>query len=148
MTAAQLEAVVLGRVVARGDYDAAFLFQVPDRKVKNRRGADADIHHIAACGKKPFDQEVLVILRTQSAVPTYADLGVIFAPQVGAKPFSNQNHILIGQILVHNPSNIIFSKDLRIHSASRSFLEAVSKPFDDSILDILSESSWQSGASK
>jgi hypothetical protein len=109
--------------VARCDHDTTFLLQVPDREVKDRRGAYPYVDYIAARGKEALDQEALVILGVQTTVSANRDFRPAFSLQVRTERLANQNDILVSQVLVHNASNVVFSKDLRIHGAIQVFTD-------------------------
>ncbi len=53
---AELEPVVLRRVVRRRDLCAARCLQVADREVVHRRGGETDVDDIEACRGEPFDE--------------------------------------------------------------------------------------------
>ena len=55
----QLEAVVVGRVVAAGDLDAAVDVEIVGREIEHRRGAHADLHDVDAALGEAADQRGL-----------------------------------------------------------------------------------------
>ena len=52
----QLEAVVVGRVVAAGDLDAAVDVEIVGREIEHRRGAHADLHDVDPAFGQAADQ--------------------------------------------------------------------------------------------
>jgi hypothetical protein len=62
---------------------------------------------------------MLIMLRTQTAISADGDLGVVFALQVCTERFADQNDILVGQVLLYNSSNVVFSENFGIHHISR-----------------------------
>src|SRR5437667_11310621 len=68
---AELEAVVVRRVVAAGHLDAAVQVPVEEREVHERRGADADVEHLEAGRRDARGDRGRVALGGEATVAAY-----------------------------------------------------------------------------
>ena len=114
---AELEAVVLGGIVAGGDHDAAVFFQLLDRKVKNRRRAHPDIGHVTAGRQESLDQFLRIGLGGQAAVASHGDTAGVVPAQKGSHATADQGRVRRRHVLAGDAPDVILPEHLWIHQS-------------------------------
>jgi len=112
---ADLEAVVLGRIMTGGDHDPAVPVQMADGEVENRGRHNPDVNHLKAGGQHACHQAIPEKLGAEAAVPADHRVSFLLARQVGAKSFSEEDHILLLNLFPDDAPDVVFTKGIRIH---------------------------------
>ena len=109
---AQLEPVVLGRVVRAGNLDAADHGQVVQAPVQHRRWYDSDIHDTHAGGCQSLHQGIAQLVAARPVVAPDSDLARDAALQhQGGVRTADGPRGLDGEVSVHDAPNVILAKD-------------------------------------
>jgi hypothetical protein len=109
----ELEAVLVGRIVAARDLDAAGnAVQRRFGEVEHRGGAQADPHDIDAGGEQPFNQRLLQRGRTQPAIAAHHDARRFgFRPGTGSERLPDRAGVGFAQRLPDHAANVVFAQD-------------------------------------
>ena len=106
-----LEAVVIGRIVAAGNHDAAVdIVHAGFGIIEHRRRAEADLHHIAAGGGEALYQRRLQHRRAFAAVIADRHRLAARAPDQRAEAAPDRVRILCPQRFAENPADVIFAQ--------------------------------------
>ena len=106
-----LDAVPIGRIVAAGDHQAGIGVHFKHAEIQHRRGAKADIDHIAAGRHQPARNGVGQAAAAHAAIAAQADARIsgaaASAAQHGAKAAANGSGVVLGQGVAHDAANIV-----------------------------------------
>ena len=120
-SAHQLEAVVLGGVVASGDHHGAVGEEVMRREVQERRRSYADVDDIGARGHQPLRQSREEPWARQAAVAGDGDRNRLTGRGAGAESnvrregTTDREDELIGEVHVGYAADVVFAKHVRRH---------------------------------
>ena len=111
-----LEAVIVGRIVAAGDHDAAVHGQLGLGEIEHRRRPEPDPHHIDAAFGQAADQRRLQLRRAGAAVAADRDRAAAGAPDQGAEAAPDRLGIVRPQGFADHAADVIFAQGRRVES--------------------------------
>ena len=112
---AQLEAVVLGRVMTAGDHHAAVHLPAQHRKIKQRRRHHADVDHVDARAEQALGQPIAQAVRRQPAIAAERDRFFPRAMQQRCVAAPEIDHERVVEIVRDDAADVVLAEDLRIH---------------------------------
>ena len=109
-----LEAIVIGRVVAAGDLDAAVDVEIMSREIEHRRGAHANQHDVHAAFREAADQFGFEHAGVGAAVAADGDGARAFAMGLGGEGPAERVSVGFGQRVADDPADVIFAQDIGV----------------------------------
>ena len=109
-----LEAVIVGRIVAAGDHDAAGDVELGGGEIEHRRRPEADLHHIHAAFGEAADQRGLHERRAFAAVAADRDARAAGAARERAEAAPERMGVVRPERFPDDPANVIFAKRGRV----------------------------------
>jgi hypothetical protein len=114
LSQAELEPVVLRRVVGAGDLAGAVdARERVGREVDERRRHDAEVDHVAAGGEERLDQLLVEALARLAAVPPDDDVLSPRGAHLGPERLADEEDRLRGQVLVHEAADVVLAEEGR-----------------------------------
>ena len=110
-----LEAVILGRVVAARHHDAAFHVQGEQGKIKEGRGDHAKVGHRQAPLRHALHDEGPEPVGAEPAVPSDRRLCLAPLPHIRGKGPPYVPRQLVGQIDPDDPPDVVFPEYVSVH---------------------------------
>ncbi len=115
LAAHHLEAVLVARVVAAGDHDAAVDVQAEDRGVEHGRGADPDLDHVHPALDEAVDEGGKEPVARQATVPSDRDaelLARLARPEDRAEAPAYGARHLVGEVAVGDAPDVVLAETL------------------------------------
>jgi len=83
-----------------------------DGKIAYRCRADTDVYDMASGGQQTLDKFFRILIRSDTTVPPYRDVGITLSPKIRADAFADAYHILCIHILAGDAPYVIFSEHM------------------------------------
>ncbi len=107
----QLEPVIVGRVVAAGNLDAAVDVHLAGREIEHRRGAHSDHHDVEPACREPAHQSGFEHPRVSPPVAPDRHPPRALAARLGRIGPAERIGVGFGQRVADDPANVIFAQD-------------------------------------
>ncbi len=107
----QLEPVILGRVVAAGNLDAAVDVEIMGRKIKHGGWTHGNLHDVGAAVGKAADQRHLELAAMQPPIAADRDSPRAFIARHRSEGSAEAVGIVFAQRVTDDPANVIFAQD-------------------------------------
>ena len=120
-----LEAVVVGRVMAAGDHDAAVDLQRRLGVIEHRRRPQADPHHVDAALRQALDQRRFELDRGDATVAAHRHAGAAGAAHDRAEAAADRGRIRRAQGFADHPADVIFAQRGGVEDVAHGFLPGI-----------------------